>query len=226
MEDLQTLYDHLCQDKSLFPSSIPCKTTGPRTPVLYDSKCGPLFLNNKQQIFQSLINLKCQKYLIEWDYSQSLGVIKKHCQHKNRLHLHLDNKNVSSFKLMIMVLTGNPTAILRSEIVLTPALRLTFPLKVNLLYVRVPEAEPNHQSKTVYHHPNTGNKALNNPVAFAMGRKPVSCPFTNTCRACPLDCTLSVGRSPPCKNESDELMFTLETSFCLKHVNNVLIETY
>lgn len=59
MEDLQTLYDHLCQDKSLFPSSIPCKTTGPRTPVLYDSKCGPLFLNNKQQIFQSLINLKC-----------------------------------------------------------------------------------------------------------------------------------------------------------------------
>lgn len=45
---------------------------------------------------------------------------------------------------MIMVLTGNPTAILRSEIVLTPALRLTFPLKVNLLYVRVPEAEPNH----------------------------------------------------------------------------------
>lgn len=41
-----------------------------------------------------------------------------------------------------MLLTGNPTATLRSAILLVPARRLTGPLNVQLLSSFVPKAEP------------------------------------------------------------------------------------
>ena len=38
---------------------------------------------------------------------------------------------------------------------------------------------------------------------------PESCPFKNTCKAWPDDCTIRVGSSPPRKNDSDEPISTL-----------------
>lgn len=38
--------------------------------------------------------------------------------------------------------TGNPTAILRIEILFIPGCRFMFPVKVNLLFCRVPKADP------------------------------------------------------------------------------------
>ena len=52
-------------------------------------------------------------------------------------------------------LTGNPTATLSSEILLTPACKLMPPVKVNILFSEVPNAEPvirarNHEIPYAY----------------------------------------------------------------------------
>lgn len=53
-------------------------------------------------------------------------------------------------KVRIEVLTGNPTAILSSEILFVPDFRPTFPVKENLKLPRVPKAEPTIRSNTIH----------------------------------------------------------------------------
>lgn len=58
--------------------------------------------------------------------------------------------------MQIKELTGNPTTILRSEILFNPACKLTFPVKVNLWYCKLPKAEPS----IISHHPHLDIKRI------------------------------------------------------------------
>jgi hypothetical protein len=59
-----------------------------------------------------------------------------------------DTNNQSLIKVGIRILTGNPTAILSSEILFLPAFRPTFSVNVNLTFFRVPKADPIIRSHT------------------------------------------------------------------------------
>lgn len=75
----------------------------------------------------------------------------------------------------------------------------------------------------------SNRKKESNVVWFVMPWKtiesdysPESCPFTKTCREWPVDCTISVGSSPPRRNDSDEAMSTLQT----QKISLILVKLY
>ena len=104
-------------------------------------------------------------------------------------------------------LTGNPTVMLRSEILLVPALRSTGPVNVNCLRSLLPKAEPVLVKK-----PWSLICENQGPIKLHIRTKyiiPEYCPLMKTWRKSPADCTVRIGFCPPLRYDSDGLISTL-----------------
>lgn len=109
-------------------------------------------------------------------------------------------------------LTCNPTATLRSEILLTPACKWISPVKVNFLYCSVPKAEPAVENEWNVSDYQTllaviflGILVFSLPVLI-----PDRCPLMNTCNAWPSEFTFKVRWPPRWRKDSEGLISTLK----------------